>query len=466
MIFVLSAFAASVSVAPGDDLQALSSSLGPGDLMVFQDGVYELEGQLSITATGEEGNHVQIVAQEGTTPILRAIAGSSVFELRDAQFVTVRGLTFEGGELWETEGGRGVTLRNASNVVFEDNIVRNTRQSLLVLDGDGSLVTVRRNHLHHSSDGHGLYAGCGDGSCWLSEAVIEQNLIHDYGIGDNLRYGIVLDNGSQGNRVADNVLHTAGHGIRVESTQLGDPNFVEGNAVFDGLGDGIQVTGAARVRNNVVFQMGGVGIASSNHENDDLSDAVISYNTVALTTGWAVRLDDWANRDGMVFSSNAIANITGRGFLYDSDEEDTTNYVTNNVISGLVEGVDITLYPDWYVPGAGTADFADVEAWDFYPVSASELVGAADPAGEAWIPDTDFNGADRNGANPTVGAYEWDGGNENPGWLIATGFKELGTSSGPGSTEIPKGGCCKGKSDGTEAMIFLPLLAFGLRRRR
>jgi len=464
---IQAALAASVSVSPTDDLAALTSSLGPGDSVVFTDGVYELENTLTIEALGEEGARIEIFPQEGANPVLKSLNGSTIFRLQNSEYVTVRGLSFIGPDTWEEEGGNGVEIRDSVGIVFEDNLVQNVRGTMLVLGGDGSGYSIRRNLLEFTSNGHGIYAGCGDGSCWLQDSSIENNVVREI-IAENWLYGIYLDNGSQANTVTDNVVYNmTGSGIRVESTQFGDANWVERNAVWNGDNNGIEVYGGARVRNNVVFEMGGYGIRSGNPDNDDLADTVITYNTVALTGDYGVRLDDWPGRDGMVFSSNCIANITGRGFYFgiEEEEEDTTSYITKNVISGLVENVDLSLYPGWYAPGSGVADFADVEAWDFYPVTQSPLVGSADADGAAWIPDVDFNGSSRNGNAPTVGAYEWDG-EGNPGWVIQEGFKDPEAAvRGPGGLE-PGGGCCKSKEDGTEAFLLLPLLAFGLKRRR
>lgn len=458
------AFAASVTVNPGDDLNTLTSSLIPGDVVTFNEGVYELTSNLSVVGEGTEDAHISFVAASGATPVLKNLETGYVFEVRDSSYIDIRGLIFEGRDTWEEDGGEGLILSNSSFITVENCAIRNVRGTLLSLRGDGNNLEIRDNLLEFSSNGHGIYAGCGDGSCWLSGSTIANNLIHDLSSVD-ARYAIVLDNGSQDNRIDDNVVYNStGHGIRVESTQFGDPNWIEGNAVWNGEGNGIEVLGAARVRNNVVFQMGGYGIRSSNHENDDLADTVITFNTIALTGDWAVRLEDWSDKPDMVFANNVVANITGRGFDYDSEDwTETDNRILGNVMSGFVDGVDVALFPDWYVPGAGVADFTDVESWDFYPTTSSTLLGTADPAGESWVPTTDFNGAPRNGEFPTVGAYEW-AGDGNPGWIIQEGFKSAELSRDLGGDL--GGGCCKGKEDGSEAFLLLPLLAFGLRRRK
>jgi hypothetical protein len=473
MVLVQAAFAASVSVSPGDDLAALTSSLNPTDIVIFQDGTYELENTLVVEAVGEEGEGqgVYLRAQEGATPILKSIGTGTVFELRNSAHVSIEGLTFVGNDTWEEEGGNGVTIRDSTDVTFQNNIIQNVRSTLLRIDGDGANYTIRNNLLEFSSDGSGIYVGCFDGACWLQESVIEQNLIREL-ISENDRFGIILENGCQDNRIQDNVIYNVtGHGIRVEDTQLGDPNWVERNALWNGENDALQIDGASRVRNNLVFEWGGYGIRSRPQEGD-LEDVVISYNTIALTDDWAVRLEDWPNRQGMVFSSNVIANITGRGLDYDNelgeDELDETTYFTNNVVSGFVDGIDPALYPGWFTPGAGTADFEDVVSWDFYPVGQSDLVGNADPDGNAWVPEVDFNGVPRNGAAPTIGAYEWESGGGNPGWIPQEGFKDLDVASNNNTTQVG-GGCCGNNNTddpSQAALLLVPLLAFGLRRRR
>lgn len=460
------AHAISATVSPGDDLNAVVTSLGPGDVITFTAGTYELTNSLRVSeAVGEEGSPVRLVAADGAEVVLKQTENDNVLVVVDSSWVHIEGLILEGRDTWEEEGGGGLVVNNSSHISIVDNELRQLRGDVLRFGGDTSDMTVRHNHLHHSSRGTAIYIGCGDGSCWMSDSIIEDNLIHDIGTPDDNRSGIYLDNGCQGNTIAENVVFgVTGLGIHVESTQLGDPNTIEGNAVFEIGNHGIEITGEAIVRNNVVFQTEGVGIRSGNHENDDLRNVRITFNTVALTGQEGIRLDDWGEREGMVLSSNVVANITGRAFRWENDQDPELAYVTANVFSGLVEGIDAAEYPEWFTPGSGVADFADVENWDFYPGVNSSLVGAGDPSGEAYVPSVDFNGDARNGEAPTVGAYQWSGAG-NPGWLIAEDFKgEGGGVTGPAESG---GGCCKKSDDVSTAMIGLPLpLLLLLRRRR
>lgn len=461
------AFGISATVSPGDDIGAVVSSLRPGDVITFNGGTYDLADTLRISeALGDPGNPVTLTAaSSGAAPVLRAIEGDTVFVLQDSANVVIENLVFEGGPNWEEEGGGGVVIQNSSGVTFRNNDVRRVRGDLLRLSGDTSDLTVIDNRLEFSSSGSGIYVGCGDGSCWMSDSRIEHNLIHDTGTPENQRSGLFLDNGCQGNTLVDNVIYnTTSLGIRVKTTQLGDENVVEGNAIWNTGSHGIEVTGEALVRNNVVFETGGVGIRSSDSEGE-LRNVRITYNTIALTQQEGARLENWADKENMVFSSNVIANITGRGFRYTDDPDETQNRITANVVSGLVEGIDLAIQTDWLRPGGGTGDFVDVLNWDFYPTPSGTLGGAGDPASEAWVPGIDFNGSPRNGEFPTVGALEYLG-RENPGWVIRESFKG-DAADAPPVVAGPKGGCCSKKEEATDAWLLLPFLSvFGLRRRR
>jgi MYXO-CTERM domain-containing protein len=93
------------------------------------------------------------------------------------------------------------------------------------------------------------------------------------------------------------------------------------------------------------------------------------------------------------------------------------------------------------------------------------MIDAADPSSATWIPETDFNGAGRDGAAPDAGAYEFEGAG-NPGWGLREGFKDVAAYA-PRAAEV-QGGCCKdAEESGAEgAAFFLGLAALGLRRRR
>jgi len=467
LLALSAAQAASLDVYPGDDIYTLTQSLSAGSEVVFHDGTYAIESGLYLTGQGTEGEPITLRAADGERPVLEMVDGSYVIRVEDATHLTLEGLVVRGGDGAEETGLTGIQLLNVSNVTVADCEIVNVPSTGLYVAYDSRDVTLRGNRVHDILSSTAIYIGHSDASYLSSNVTIEGNWIHD--IGDGYDYGVYLAAGTSGSTVRDNVIYGVnGYGVYFNSTEYGDPNVIEANAIWnishpDGGGSGIGAEGTAQVRNNLVFNIEGYGIYSRNNGSDTLEDLVISFNTVGNTDGWGVRLDDWAGRPGMVFANNAVANPTGYA-LYAGDKHiGPDNYLSSNVVTGLVDGFDD--FEGAFEAGAGFDDFSDVEGWDFYPVTGSALINNADPSSDAWVPQTDFNGAPREGDAPDVGAYEYSSGS-NPGWAIREGFKELGLDNADGE-QVTGGGCCEKNEESTEAgLLLLPGLLMGAAARR
>jgi hypothetical protein len=467
--------AASVTVKPGDDLNTVTSSLQPGDVVTFSPGEYVTEGTLNWTGLGTAEQPIRFVASGSV--ILQNSAGGYVAQIYDSSFVEMSGLTFEGlGDVTYTTPS-GLLIVNSTDVTVEDCVVRNVWGTALRIDGNTANLSIRHNELSGTGDGSGIYVGCGEGECWMQDSTIEYNLVHDV-----TGHGIYLAEATQASTLQHNVIFRAGgNGIELNSTTFGPQNIVKGNAIWQVEGDGINVEGAALIQNNLIFEIGNNGIYSHNDDNydDGLYDLQITHNTIARTDEWAARLDDWFGRENLVFANNALANTTGYGLFWDDtlyDEDygtgtgtgaDTTNYISHNVVTGLIDGFDPLLRPDFVQEGGGVSDYVSVEDWNFYPTANSVLRDAADAAGEAYIPQDDFNGTARDGASPDAGAYEYDG-DDNPGWVVQEAFKVYEPSEGRNGSAV-SGGCCGaggGNEDPKTAALVLPLALIGVLRRR
>ncbi|NCG22119.1 MAG: hypothetical protein GWP91_24145 [Rhodobacterales bacterium] len=468
---VAPAQAATVVVSPGDDVYALTSSLGPGDVVRFNDGVFELDGALQwVEFAGTESARIEIIAAEGATPILRQSSGSWVAELRDSAYVTVKGLIFEGAAGWEQTGQSGFRIYNSSDVVFQDCEVRNVTGTAVRFDGNISNLTAERLQIHHTFDGHGLEVGCGDASCWMQDSVIADSWIHD--IGGEGSDGLRLLNGCQNNEITDNIIHDIGDdGVYFGSTEFGPQNTFIGNAIWSTGDIGLYIQGAVLVQNNLIYDVAGNGIRTDAGDRDNLDNVVISHNTVVNTGEAAAYLDDVFFRTGIVFANNALANPTGYGLSYDPNYDaayDTTvNYVSHNVVTGLVQNLPDELWENGVIAGGGFGDYEDALTGALYPVGTSAIVNAGDKTGAAFVPVLDFNGLPRDGNAPDVGAYEWDG-DGNPGWIVDAGFKQF-EGAVNGSVDVSSGCCSEGadEEDGGKAALLLPLLLLaGFRRRR
>ena len=461
LLFAGSAQAVTVELEPGADVASLTAAMGPGDSFIFHAGTYELPGPLTWVGVGTEVDPIHITDAGDGEVILRLMAGGHIVRLNDSAFVNVDNLTLEGDDTHYQENGfTGLVINNSADISVSNMVVRHVGSHGFVFANDNQRLSITENDLSDMRTGVGMSAGCGNASCWMSDSVIANNLVHDV-IGDR-RYGIELLPGCQGNTIANNVVfNVTGIGIGVSTTEFGPANQVVGNVVWDATNTGIRTAGASVVRNNIVFRIEGNGIRASNQFADSLQDVVISHNTVVDTTDYGIRIESWEGKTGMVLTNNAIANPTGRAFSVDEDEFDEGNYISGNVMTGLVDRLDALM--GHFSPGLGYGDFEDPAAWDFYPTPSSSLLGMGDPAADAWVPEVDFSDFARDGSGPDVGAYEYVG-DGNPGWIVQEDFK--GDAELPTVGEDVGGGCCGDK--GSDAGVFLwPLLGlFALRRRR
>ncbi|MBX2802057.1 MAG: right-handed parallel beta-helix repeat-containing protein [Myxococcales bacterium] len=469
LALTMPAHALDVVVRPGDDIQAATSALGAGDVVTFEAGVYELKGTVFWSGLGTDDNPITFMARAGAEVILRNSGGGYVADVADSDWVVIENIAFEGAKNAKYNGTAGLRIRSSSNVRLRSLRIGDVWNTALRIEGDCSNINVLSSELGPAPGGDGISAGCGDAGCWLQDSIIDNNLIHDVG-----GTGINLLNGAQGNLVSDNVVfRTGGDGLVLPDTQFGNQNVASGNAIWQTEDDGIYVWGPALVQSNVVFETGDEGILTQDNDGS-LLNVQISHNTVARTNGWAAQLNGWYDKEDMVFANNALANPTGYGFTYDdplSDPynykklEDTDNFIHSNVVTGLIQGFDPLVRPDFVIEGGGVGDFDDIDNFDFYPSVPSVLRDAGTPDGNAYIPVTDFNGVQRNGAAPTVGAYEYNG-QGNPGWLLQEDFKDVDEITRRAGSQINTGCCGNNNSGGTQALLFGPLLWMAVMARR
>lgn len=477
---ITTAMAAQLEVFPGDDLISRTAALQPGDELILNDGLYQIQGTLSWSVLGTETEPVIIRAADGAQPVVEMTPGqkgtfsSLIVDIQKSQWITISGIVFQGSVGWDGDGETfgGIRIYNSENITITNSEIAQTPGTLLNLSGTNSNITVERTRMHDTINGYGVYVGCYDASCWTAESTFVNNWIHS--LGGEYTYAMWLSHGSQGIDVIDNVIYGSEYrGVYLGSTEYGEQNIFEGNAVWDVSNVGLFIHGSARVRNNIIFNVDGTGLYIDDPDRETYSDVVVSFNTIALTTGWGAQLLDWYDAPGMVFANNVVSNPVGYGVYYpdpggldDTATPMTENVLSNNVISGLVDSFERISVPEAVIPGGGNQDFQDVEGWNFYPAdSTSSLVGMADPAGDTYIPTIDFNGLERTGDALTVGAYEWKGGG-NPGWYLQEGFKEFVTEDEP-IEETVGGGCCANNEESSSAaLVLVPMLGFGVAFRR
>lgn len=428
------AHAATYEIHDGEDLWARLRTLAAGDEVIVHAGTYAQSSRFEATWAGTAAMPIVVRAAEGEArPVLTRDAGQNLMNLHGSYF-TLRGFELSGGS-------HAIRMSDVDHATLEDLVIHGTGDvgiSCNIPDAGAdpngcSELTIRRNEIYDTDGtGEGMYLGCNDGACVFRDSLIEQNYVHD--LGGSQGDGIEIKGGSYGNVVRDNVIVRANYpGITVYSFDPGAgrmPNVIERNLVWHTSDNGIQVTGRAIVRNNVVIDAGASGIASQMNQGTP-SDLTVVNNTVVGAGDRCFRANDWNGRTGFVVANNAFY-CPGGNAMRISDASGAT--FAGNVVLGAVEGVSTG-----FTTGASlAADLGpDAATARVYPPAGSALLDAGDAT---HAPSDDFDLRPRPfGAGPDVGAYERDASGM-PAWLAEEGFKVLGGAPMPGTDGGAPGG--------------------------
>lgn len=402
--------AQTVEIFPGDSFELAAESLQPGETLIVHAGTYMHSNRVAITVNGTAQAPVVITGAAGEArPVIQLTAGGqNVTEIDGASYVTMRGLEITANGI---SGADGVNMRgNPSYITLEDLVIHdiavgiNFRSSM-------TNIHVLRNEIYNTSDtGEGMYVGCHDGTCAVSNSIIEYNWIHDTASADQ-GDGIEIKRGSHSNIIRDNVIHDTNYPcIILYGTEGNPPNVVERNVMWNCPDSAIQVAADTILRNNILIPNGGGGLTSQPHAGVNPDNVEFVHNTI-IGGSPCIRLNDWDNKQGMVIANNAV---------YCGGD---------NYVIGGINGVDVTgnvfdTRPSQF-PAAGNTDgrstaqdFVDAASRNTYPSSDSPLIGAGNAT---YATSDDFNGTPRTGAID-AGAYAWTGA-ANPGWAVMPGFK-------------------------------------------
>lgn len=465
-----SAGAASViDVSPGADIKTLTSSLQAGDVVQFADGLYEIESTLDWDGVGTQGAPITFKAAPGAEPVIQMNVTGYVAYLHDASYVNIEGLSFRGPENLDNAYYSALVLERTQNINIRDCRISQKRgHGIYVVES--TLLNVERTEIFDLYDGnHGIYLD-GSNSRFSSGITLHNNWIHNLA-GSNAG-GIVVATSVFGNTFSDNVIHAVeNRGIYLASYTNGDPNIIERNVIFSVGNALIEAYGSATIRNNILFNSNGYGIYASPGSQDAAATQHLVHNTIVNTLNRAVFYKQSASEASIAFALVNNALCSPLTFAFKSEGVGEANVgqtvVSNNVACGLVEAYEGIL--SGFIPGAGYADYTDAAVWNFWPTQESYLLEAGIAPPSELDTDEDFNGLTRDASAPDVGAYERLYP-ENPGWVLAEGFKSLEITL-PEAEEPVESGCkgCGGAEPSTA--ILGPCLTLGLgallmRRRR
>jgi hypothetical protein len=455
-------FAASVASAgtyeihPGDNLYQRLGMLQPGDEVIVHAGTYTTPGYVSVTWAGTAAQPIIVRGADGEArPVIEGTFAQNTMNLGGSYF-TLKGFEIRGGS-------HGLRLQTVSNALLENLVLHDLGDvgiSCNQSPNNCDALTIRHCEIYNTGKeaggtGEGMYLGCNDASCQITNSIIENNYVHDMG-GDQ-GDGIEVKPGSYGNIVRDNVIVRSKYpGITMYGyTGTGPVNVVERNLVWHVTVDaGIQTVGQVIVRNNIVIDTASYGIFSKPSNGHYPHDITIVHNTVVSSATSCLRTSSWSTETNQVVANNAFYCPNGTTVDINGGAS-ASAIITNNAIIG-----SSTL----------AADLGDATT-SVYPPAGSALINEGAVAQAAA---DDFNGTARSDGIPDIGAYEVTNAT-NPGWPLGEGFKtppaiNVDGPSGGGDAGVnptaSDSGCCSASSRPRNAWLALVVLGLMLRRRR
>ncbi|MFQ5635956.1 MAG: right-handed parallel beta-helix repeat-containing protein [Gammaproteobacteria bacterium] len=404
--------AAVIDLFPGGSFGEAAENLGPGDTLIVHAGTYTHTDRISITVQGTASATAVIKGADGEArPVIRlGQAGHNTMEISGATYLTIEGLEITAPGM---SGADGINMKGSpSHITIENNVIHDIAVGINYRSSMHHIV-ARGNEIYDTrGTGEAFYVGCHDGSCSVTDSIVERNYIHDTTLaaqGD----GIEIKKNSHSNIVRDNVIHDTHYPcILLYGTGGGARNVVERNVMWNCGDVGIQVAADAILRNNIVIAGNDDAVTSEPHNGVTPANLEIINNTI-IGGRICLRLSGWGGKTRMVFANNAVY-CAGSRYAIGSLDGVT---VSGNVF----ESRPPVFRRSGYRLGRSRAhDFIDQGKLSAYPTAESSLIGAGNAA---HAPADDFNGAPRSGAVDS-GAYQWsDGGN--PGWRVTTGFKAV-----------------------------------------
>jgi hypothetical protein len=380
------------------------------------------DAPISIKGTVVDGRQQTTIKQEGTSNNVLNVAGT-YFGLYNLT------LTCSGTCL------RGLSMVGAtSHATFEDLVIHHTNRTAFGATATGvdyNALTVRRVEVFDTGldTSECFLFGCASDQCRIHGSTIELNYCHD--ISDtmtNYGAGIQLNSGSYStsstsschrfislsslshhqsalalpcdraeNIIRNNVVSkTNAAGIRVFDDYGKGVNLIEGNAVTQTKGNGIQVSSGAVVRNNIITDVAAYGIAVSNTQlktSNNYHDIQIVHNTVIRSNTADLMLPALSGDDFVVVNNAFLsANSFSVGQQTSTVVWRKNAYVGGSIPSGVPESSLILV------------NASSVVGEKFYPTNTSALINAGTGSYTtrvAW----DYNGTPRSATSPTIGAY-------------------------------------------------------------
>jgi parallel beta-helix repeat protein len=396
-----------LDLRPGGSFETMVESLQAGDTLIVHAGTYADSGRVSITARGTAAAPIVIrgATNEARPLITRPSSATlqNTINIEGATYLTIKGLEIVGN------GGDGVNLNSFPTFITLEDLKIHDVDVGINFRSSMSNIVVRRNEIYRTGarngTGEGMYVGCNNATCLVSDSLLENNWIHDVLPGTTQGDGIEVKVGSHSNIIRNNVIYNRTYpGIFVYGTLANRANVVEGNVIWNCL-EGIYAVSDAIVRNNIILNSS-TGLSLYPHVQVPVLKNITAVNNTLYGNATGVRVR-WGGVN-MVLANNAIYS-PGASAINSGGGISTTTIVRNNYIEGAsTSTIDNARF---FNGGTASAVFTNPATRNFWLPANSILLGKADAT---LTPGIDFNGSQRV-APFDVGAYQRNGLASNPG---------------------------------------------------
>ena len=386
--------AAEYHIYPGKSFKQSAEKLKAGDTLIVHEGTYIDEGRIAISVRGHKDKPVIIMgAPNEEKPLITRKPKSSIqntINIEGASHLSIRHLEIS------SNGGDGIRLRgNSEYITLKDLTIHDIAVGINLRSSMHHIV-VSNNHIFNTEEtGEGLYIGCNRNACSVSESVFENNWIHDTRSarqGD----GIEIKAGSHSNIVRNNVIHDTKYPCILVYGTSGKPrNRIDSNLMWNCGDSGIQAAADAVISNNVILNSPESGFNSHPHQGITPQNLTFVHNTI-IGGDPCLRLRDWANKPGMIFSNNAIYCESGH-FKIPSLEGVNAS---GNVFAPAIRAFPAQSYE---TGGSIEQDFTNADLKLVYPSEKSTLLGAGK---QEYATKCDFTGFKRE-TRIDAGAYQY-----------------------------------------------------------
>ncbi|HIP71094.1 MAG TPA: hypothetical protein EYH05_06830 [Anaerolineae bacterium] len=311
MTWLTPAQAMSITVNPGDSIQAAIDNAQPGDTILIQPGLYTESLTLS-TAVSLTGSHSQ-------TTIIQAEAGQRVLTVTGTAVdhtVIISGLTLANGA--STGNGGGILLDNGAAPILQHLILQNNRAA----GGGGLYIAANSNLILRQSvissnhaityNGGGLWAG---GPVTISQTQFINNNAQSYGGGAATKSTNLYDSLFADNQCDTAPLPCSGGGLATDGPALLVNTVFTGN-ITRGDGAGLWAFGLVtvtngRFQNNRAINIGPPAIGGGIFTSEPLTISGTQFISNSADVGGGLTTRGVITVQNAIFADNRAASDGG-----------------------------------------------------------------------------------------------------------------------------------------------------------